>query len=286
MTPPQRISAGDESVNLQAAGSVYVGMQYSEIRQMCLDLFELNYDRLLGDARVEAERRAAEVVDAFLQELRSASPEAVKNLADPGVQRALIQAEFDHASTGDPDAPDLYARLLMHKLAHPGKDVTSIACQQAVEVVSQLTQRHIDLLSCIFVVLKVSFQGAITLDHLRARYASTLKPVAYAISNNHEDLRYLDSVSCLAFDTTRSYNVQRIMKETYADVLQQEVDNDKDIVDCVSEGHDDVRAVLNAFSAGEGFLSSCFLSPRGVAVAHANLSRRIATLPPLSVWVH
>lgn len=70
----QRLNSGAESVNLQAGGSISVGMGYSDIRKVCMDLFDLNYDRLLGEASAEAGRRAHEIVDAFVNELRTASP--------------------------------------------------------------------------------------------------------------------------------------------------------------------------------------------------------------------
>jgi hypothetical protein len=215
----QNLKAGNDSTNIQTRGSVYVGMQYADIRQLFLDLFDQNYETLLADARGEAERRAAEVVDAFLQKLTELPPEVRENLREPGIQRALVQAQVEHATTGDPDDADIYANLLIQKISHPAKNMTSIACQQAIETVGQLTLQHMSVLSCLFVVLQVTFRDVSSIETLQRHLARLLDPVSDAITADIDVLRHLDSTACLAFDTTRARDVKASLRGQYSELL-------------------------------------------------------------------
>jgi hypothetical protein len=283
MSDRQSLNAGEGSLNVQAAGSVYVGMQYADIRQLFMDLFNQNYETLLADASQEAERRAAEVVDAFLRKLAELPPAFKENLREPGVQRALIQAEVEHATTGEQGEAEIYANLLIQKVQEPAKNLTSIACQQAIETVGQLTQAHIDVLSCLFVVLKVSFMGILTVEQLRAKLAQFLDPLAQSITGDHDVLRHLDATACLAFDTTRAFNIATTFRSTYPQILADIPESE--LFEFIAGDNHQVLSVFRAFAENDGALRSCFLSNKGVAIAHANIARSMP-IGPLATWVH
>lgn len=276
----QNLRSGNDSTNIQAQGSVYVGMQYGDIRQLFLDLFQQNYETLLEDARREAERRAAEVVDAVLKKLAELPPALMENLREPGIQRALVQAQVEHATTGDPDEADIYANLLIQKISHPAKNLTSIACQQAIETVGQLTQKHMDLLTCLFVVLKVGFPNVSSLEDWRSTLGRFLDPFADAITSDVDVVRHLDATACIAYDTTRAFDVRVILRGQHPELLTDPAD----LFRVLAGDNDGVFRVLSAFDSGDGALKSCFLSNKGIAIAHANLARHVP-IGPLGVWV-
>lgn len=284
MSNRQRLEGGDQSLNIQAGGgvSVYQGMQYADIRQLFMDLFEQNYEVLLADARQEASRRAGEVVDAFLRELSEQPPAKLDNLREPGVQRALVQAQVEHATTGDPDDVGVFARLLVEKVEHPTKSLTAIALQQAIETVGQLTRAHMDVLAVLFVVLKVRLGGTETLPALRARFRQYLEPYADSFTGEQEVLRHLDATACLAFDTTRAYNVRQILRGSYGAALAESEEQDEFLA--LAADDDRLLRMFREFDAHEGFLKSCFLSNKGIAIAHAHLSRSVP-IGPLQIWV-
>lgn len=342
----QQIESGDSSTNVQASGDVYMGMGYTEIRLAMLDLFEQNYDRLLAAAGLEAARRAGEVTDAFLDKMKGLPGEMVANLGEPGVQHALIRAQVEHATSGEPGDAELYAELLMERLQNPAKNLRSIACQQAIETVGQLTQQHVDMLSCLFVLLKVHFTAR-TVLHLHTMLKEYLGPIADSMTDDVDVIRHLDATSCVAFDTTRSHHVVSLLRAGYADLLvstfaeedispaaftllapwrveataggrrwqvnagfdaasllasQPEADQpalgadlrlaeacktftDEHVLDVVCLGDERVRRVYSLMDSGERFLSSCFLSNKGLAIGHANLAKRMPNLGALSVWL-
>lgn len=286
MTDRQTVRAGDASVNIQAGGAVslsYQGMQYSDIRQLFMDLFEQNYESLLADARGEAERRAGEVVDAFLRKLEPQPREILDNLREPGIQRALVQAQMEHATSGDPGDVDVYANLLVQKVAHPAKSLTSIALQQAIETVGQLTQQHMDVLTVLFVILKVRLGAIRSLEDLHTRLVDFVVPYASSFTGDADVLRHLDATACLALDTTRAFDIGQLLRRSYPEAFEGVTETNPFVA--VAASNDELLRLLNQFQAHEGFLKSCFLSNKGVAIAHANLARRLP-VGPLSIWVH
>ncbi len=260
-----------------------MGLQYREVRTLVMDLFKQHYEPLLAEARAEAERRAEQVVDGFMERL-AREPEPVReNLREPGMQRALVQAQMEHATNGDPDELELLLPLLISRLREPKKSPASIATQEAIETVGRLTQRQVDLLTGLFVVLKVRFGGVSTLTHLQTHMRRTLGVVAESMTDDSLLLRQLDSSSCLAFDTTRTWNVITILRSTYPNALNA-VPADETF-SAIADGNSAMKNALDFFVTGEPTLAACFLSNRGVAIAHANISRWYP-LPPLAVWVN
>jgi hypothetical protein len=283
MADRQQIESGDSSFNIQAHGDVSVGLTYAEIRQAVEDLFALNQNHLLTAAGEEARRCAKDLNEAFLSRLAEAPEQLWPNFSQPSFQRALAQAQIEYATDADLSTADLYAALLVEKLQNPGRDVTAVACQLAIETVRQLNQRHLDLLSALFVLITYT-PGFTSFEAMQSHFANLVAPYAYAVSPDHSLLRYLDSTLCLALDTTRAYDVQAVITRQASEIPECER-GVSDLLSLAAADNQELLAALQAFDKNERFLRSCFLTTRGLAIAHANLVRRGAVLPPLRYWV-
>jgi len=283
----QSLRSGSNSTNIQSTGSIYVGMQYSEIKQLILELFDKNYEVLLADASATAAARAAEVVDSFMDQLKAAPPESVANLAEPGMQRALVLAQIEHATYGDPADPPLLANLLMEKLKSPAKNPLSVACQSAIEAVGQLTGAQVDLLSCMFALTKVAYRSAEDVDSLRQVLGSYLEPVSAGLSILPEAgiaelqiLHQLDVARCIVFDSAISNEIVQTFKSTYPylDKIPE-----SEFAQTVGGDNEVVVAALESF-VSDNHLKNCFLTNTGIAVAHSNLQQH-RTMNDLSIWI-
>ena len=62
--------------------------------------------------------------------------------------------------------------------------------------------------------------------------------------------------------------------------------SDDEMFDLVTNGLPAVQRVYRCFEEGEGYLRSCFLSAKGIAIAYSNLVRLGVDLPPLHYWVY
>jgi hypothetical protein len=212
MTERQALRAGSYSTNIQASGDVLVGLSYEDVRQVCMNLYDRNVEQLLAEAGSRAERRAEEVTDSFLSKAVIAAPDLLQNLSEPGVQRALLQAQIGHATFGNAGDVELYGNLLVERLTNPAKNMVSVACQQAIVAIGELTTEQIDLLTCLMLLHRVSETDISSISELQNAYATTVPLFSYALSSHEGTLRYLQSVSCLDLDGTRSYLTWKIIR--------------------------------------------------------------------------
>lgn len=285
----QSIKAGSGSTNVQAVGSVYVGMDYTEVRAVVLDLFEKNYEILRADATKLAEERAAEVVDALLAKLAKEAPGLLANLAEPSVQRSVVQAQIEHATNGDPDDPDLLANLLLARIKDPSKNPVGIACQSAIEVVGSLSASQMDLLAAMFIVEKIANGAVTTVEGLRSYMGGMLEPFAGAVksvaANTEADevalLHELDSARCVIFDSAMSHNIPLTYKSTYA-FLSHLPDNE--VLTAIAGDNETLKTVWSALDSSR-YLKNCFLTNVGKAIAHSNLSR-FKPMAGLGTWIY
>lgn len=67
MSNRQSQKSGHSSVNIQGQ-EVSIGLGYSEVRQVFMDLFEVNFHKLRSEAAEIARERAESFVNSFIEE--------------------------------------------------------------------------------------------------------------------------------------------------------------------------------------------------------------------------
>jgi hypothetical protein len=150
----QTQKAGDHSENVQGQHVEihHHGLTLSDARQLFLDLFEANFYRLQSVARRTAEERAAELTEKYLDQLLKRSPSALDSSADPGMQAAILTAQWEYARSGDKDLSALLVDLLVCRAAEPKRSLRQIVLNESLAVAAKLTAEHYDLLSLMFIV--------------------------------------------------------------------------------------------------------------------------------------
>lgn len=278
----QQIQTGDGSTSVQTvSGTVIVGMQYAEVRQVALDIFKQQMQPFLVEAQQTATDRANEVFDAFYERVMVEPDDVKERLREPGTQRALTQAQIEHATYGKPEDVDLLGSLLVARMRERGKSMAAIATQAAIETVGQLRPQDLDLLSGLFLVLKVNF-NSMTIEQLRLALSMRLLPLAASMTAEQDALRYLDATACIALDTTRAWQVRNNLRGTYPSLF--EGIEETATLEHLSGGEGELLRILRLFDGGEISLANCFLTYKGIALAHANLGR-LGELPSVRNWI-
>ena len=123
----QEVSEGATAV--QAGGNVVitqVGLSYSDVRDVALDVFRSNFYQLAAPAMETAKARAQEITDDFLKKLQQEYPDGFKKGQDPDFQHALFTVQKDYARTGDKDLGDLLVDLLVDRSKQDQRDILQI----------------------------------------------------------------------------------------------------------------------------------------------------------------
>ena len=127
MLKDQNQESGDNSTNLQGKTIIInQGLSYADAKEIALDVFKSNFLELSAKAAETAKRRAEELVDNFLNELKQRAPESLNKMEDPGMQYAIFTAQKEYAKTGDKDLSKLLVDILVDRSKQEDRDLKQI----------------------------------------------------------------------------------------------------------------------------------------------------------------
>lgn len=156
---------GDNSTNIQGSTVTFqYGINYSEAKDIALEIFRNNFLNLSHQAAETAKNRAEELVQNFLNKLALRNPESINNIVDPGIQYSLYTAQKEFARTGDKDISDIYIDLLIDRIGLVERDIKQIAYDESLNTITKLTSKQIDTLTLIFLVKYAPSSGSMDID--------------------------------------------------------------------------------------------------------------------------
>lgn len=187
--------SGDHSVNIQG-GAVTVGASLAEVRQIAMDVYEANFYRLQGIAQQEAERRASELTQAFLEALEARAPDAPSTAGDPDMQYAIFNAQVAYARTGDVDLRDVLVDILADRSKAEDRNLLQIVLSEALVVAPKLTSYQYDTLSVIFLLRYTTSPNVLNLERLKEYASQVLAPFVPALQKTQSCYQHLDYAGC------------------------------------------------------------------------------------------
>lgn len=147
----QEVESGATAI--QAGGDVIVkniGLTYSEVREVVLDVFRANFFELSGKANEIARSRAEEITENFLSKLQRDNPSGLLKAEDPDFQSALFNVQKEHAKNGDKDLGDLLVDLLVDRSKQKQRDIMQIVLNESINTAPKLTESQLSALAVIF----------------------------------------------------------------------------------------------------------------------------------------
>lgn len=146
----QQIEAGDNSRNIQVRGNLTCGISYTEARQIALDVFNANCQKLMNEAAQTANIRANEIIDDFIKRLYAEQPELSYKLKEPSIQYSAYSVIKNYVKTGDVDLKENLLRMLMQRMRADDRSIEQIVLDEAIEILPKLTQDIINILTLVF----------------------------------------------------------------------------------------------------------------------------------------
>jgi len=225
-------ASGDQSVNLQAGGSIVIGVTYEDARQIALDVYKANAVDLAAAAKQAAIERAEEITDQFLGELQDKNPSAVSQAARPDFQIALLDAQKAYARTGDKELSAVLVDLLVNRTKQEQRSLREIVLTESLQVVPRLTAAQINTISVIFLLRQTQNQFVTKLEHLGQWFDRYVAPLASSLSKSDSLYRHL-VYSGAATQELTSVSFTAIFKSVYPGLFSNgfDVSNMRDLVD-------------------------------------------------------
>lgn len=153
----QTQSTGNYCVPMQASrdinfnGNVNYGLSYEDVKKIFYDLFEVNFHKLSNVAKEVAEKRALDIIDKFLYELKHQNPEGLNQANDPDFHYDIFIAQSEYAKSGDPVLADILISLLIERTKETQRSRTQIVLNESIAIASKLTREEFDILTLWFI---------------------------------------------------------------------------------------------------------------------------------------
>jgi len=149
----QSQSVDPGAVAIQAGGDVNitkVGLSYSEVRDVALDVFRSTFYQLAGVAADTASQRAKEITEDFLSKLEKENPAGLEKANDPDFQYALFTAQREYARCGDKELEALLVDLLVDRSKQDQRNILQIVLNESLNTAPKLTEGQLAVLALIF----------------------------------------------------------------------------------------------------------------------------------------
>lgn len=271
------IIAGDGSTNIQG-NKVTVnqqnGLDYTQVRQVAMDVFKSNFYDLGEKASKIARERAEEVTNSFLEKLEKESPHLIKNTEDPDIRYALFEVQKSHARLGDKEMCDLLVNVLLQRTTNQNDSFIKLVLNEALTVIPKLTSVQIDVLTLIFLFRSMNFIKPVPFDAFYGIVTGIIK--SEDIPLGEMCYQHLQYTGCL------SISIGSLTSESFVKAKSPQF---------IEE---DLNGNINFASNFQGYLTKwdnsklchASLTSVGMAIAISNLNKRIGMDLSMGVWIN
>lgn len=241
MLEKQKQEVGNNSTAIQVQGD-YHGSSYAEIKEIFLDLFQLNFPKVQEIAAQKAQER----IDSMLEQLKQ-SFEKHKNDVDsskftePAIQYEMQAMAIDVARRGDKSNIELLCELLSTVLSKDCPELIELISGEARRVLPMLSKRHIAYLSLEVLANEASVTN-ITVEKLNITVGEMLQHISEANDITLGDLQYIACTGAIETRGIIHVGVVPSIVKSVEDLKDKKLDELKSL--CDERGFSNIKQLL------------------------------------------
>lgn len=275
-------STGDNSNAYQAQRDVIIqGMDYSNVKQLCLDLIHENFPKLQSEAMQQVNANVLLLAEELKLAVQSCGPELQQSkLSEPDVQATLNEAVQGAAKKGAKADLKLLAELVAARLSSSNSDLLDITIDESIKLVPKLTHLQLNILCRVHYVSNVTFSHpALNFAMLNdlARKVIQAFPLEQDVST--ANMQYMAGVGVLDFNPMFGRNAYELQYNTYKALAPSQ---DRFISDTKANAPD-LDSLITWYEKGR--LSAANLNSFGQAIAIMGLSRVLGPMD-MKIWIN
>lgn len=210
----QSQEGGHSSTNIQAHGDVTIGLGYSDVKEIAMDVFKANFMELKNIAAQVAFERAESLLDNYLKRAAQEGQPEIPEAENPDFQYVLFSAQKEHARIGDEDVGDLLVQLLVDRTKVRDRNLVQIALNESLDVAPKLTPDQLDALSLVFLLGRTINHTVNSLDRLAWYLDTYILPFALEASSKDSAYQHLEYAGCGAV-SINSFQIEEALRQTY-----------------------------------------------------------------------
>lgn len=197
MLENQRQEVGDCSTGIQVQGDLIVSTSYSEIKEIFIDLFQLNFPKIQEiSAQIANER-----FDSLLEEIKNSFEKHrleidPSKFVDPSIQYEMQSMAINVARRGEKSNIKLLTELLCTVASKNCPELIELISSESLRIAPMLSRKHLAYLNLELLVneVTVDIQNAEEFNH---KILSILDFISESEKNTVGDLQYLACIGAI-----------------------------------------------------------------------------------------
>lgn len=190
------MEAGDNAVQVHTdSGVINVGtiLTVTEIRQIALDTAKTVFLDSLPIANDLITARTEHITDEVIQKMTAKDKALYQRFQDPRFLGPLVSIQRSFAETGDQELGAILSGLLVDLAAEPIRSRREIVLRESIECAPKLTTKHLNALSVIFRITRITHPLALDVPNLITLLDKELRPYYDAVPTDEFDYNYMGS---------------------------------------------------------------------------------------------
>lgn len=274
----QDIKAGDNSTNVQGKDVTIInnsGISYSDAKEIAMDVFKKNFYDLGQSVEEIVNERAEKILEKYLSKINSLNPKLILNTEDPDIRYNTYEVQKDYARRGNEEIANLLVDILSERTKNKEESLKNLVLNEAIQVVSKLTTKQINVLSLIFLIKYVNFTSPISVDY----FLLFLRPIKKDITINSNDLFYqhLEFAGCLSV-SIGSLPFKQIIEHQF-----QQIHNEQEANQMINSNQE-LLSLQQMWDNSK--LCNSSLTSVGIAIALSNLNIKTKLELDYNIWIH
>ncbi|MDQ6469482.1 hypothetical protein RB619_02420 [Flavobacterium sp. LHD-80] len=188
---------GTDSTNLQGQNVVINnGINYSDAREIALDVFKSNFLELSQSASLIAKQRAEELVDEFLKRIMEKDPEKINKIQDPDIQYAIFTAQKEYARSGEKNLEEMLIDILLRRVDENSQSLKKIVLNESLEILPKLTNEQLDILTIVFLINETHNYDIVDRLTFKNYLENYFCPFIDQLTKNNSVYKHLEYTGC------------------------------------------------------------------------------------------
>ncbi|MBY0541702.1 MAG: hypothetical protein K2P52_09875 [Campylobacterales bacterium] len=215
--------AEKDSTNYQAHTINISGLTYAEVKDIAMDVFKNNFEKLSDDAANTAFIRAKEITEKFLNKLMENNPKGLELAKDPDFQCSYYEMQKAYARTGDKDLEALLVDLMVDRSRQTQRNILQIVLNEALLTAPKLTNNHLASLAIIFILRYVE-KGIFDFNGLGLYFEQHIFPFLPSLKvNDTLCYQHLEFTGCGSIGIT-VYALESIFSDVFSGLFNHGFD--------------------------------------------------------------
>ena len=197
----QKQNNGDDSVNIQTKGNnntYYITK--TTAKEELLELFIENFPKLRQLAKEVVDDRINQLIEQYLNKISQLDEpianRAYKRMSEPDLQYTIWETQKNYAKSGDKDKLEQLTSLLIDKSIEEPKTLMDYILDEAIQKVSMLTQKQMDVLS--YMVYKhCNFLNIKNISDLYNEFLFPMLKFRNSLNINPSNLSYMQQLGVI-----------------------------------------------------------------------------------------